>query len=131
MNNISFFFVKCVKFKQKQKYWKKVCLHFVTFCFQLREHELQNNISLRNKQKEIQQISAKIEAAEEKLGDLDVNKLAQEDLRLKRKLGDLTKQVGGAFSQSSGDKVRCTKSLLDVQQFIIFNKFFLVMKFVN
>lgn len=58
----------------------------------VREIDLQNNLTLCNKKKEVEGISRKVTALEDKQGDLDVAYLNRERWRLQKEMEDLTRE---------------------------------------
>ncbi|XP_060561862.1 DNA repair protein RAD50-like isoform X1 [Ruditapes philippinarum] len=85
----------------------------------VRELDLQNNLNLRNKQKEIEKISRKIVDLESKLGDLDVAYLDRERRRLQREMENLTKQRHTAEGRQTEleNQIRAVKKELQTDMY--------------
>ncbi|XP_053392255.1 DNA repair protein RAD50-like isoform X2 [Mercenaria mercenaria] len=85
----------------------------------VRELNLQNNLNLRNKQKEIEEISRKIADLESKLGNVDVAYICREQSRLEREMESLRKERHTAEGRQTEleNQIRGTKRELQTDMY--------------
>lgn len=81
---------------------------------QIREHELKDNLQLRKKQKDMEQLDEKLLVAQEKLGEFNVDSLAKEERILSNKLDALKRDKDNAVGRQGGiqEQIRSIENYL-------------------
>ena len=87
---------------------------------QVKERELQDNFTIKKKEKDIKAKVQELETEEEKLGGIDANNLAKEERKLRKQQEELTKEKHTAQGrlQSLEDEIKTMRKNLKADQFV-------------